>query len=199
MKRPTIALLLSTLLLTACMPQADIERSLAEANAEIDHAARLIAEENMQLQAEGRPDAEITPAGDLLIDGKAVAVSAEQRALLVSHRTQLVAIATEGVQIGRQGVDLAGKAMKSALFAVLTGNEERFERRIEAEAAKIESSALQLCHRLPALLASQNAVADAVPEFRPYATMTQKDVDECAQEVADTKAKAFVGKSGSSR
>ena len=199
MKRPTIALLLSTLLLTACMPQADIERSLAEANAEIDHAARLIAEENMQLQAEGRPDAEITPAGDLLIDGKAVAVSAEQRALLVSHRTQLAAIATEGVQIGRQGVDLAGKAMKSALFAVLTGNGERFERRMEAEAAKIEASARVLCERLPALLASQNALADAVPEFKPYAKMTQDDVGQCAQEVSDAKAEVFAGTRQSSR
>ena len=193
------AVLLSTLLLTACMPEAEIEQSLAEANAEIDQAARLIAEENMQLEADGRPDAEITPDGDLLIGGKAVALSADQRTLLAAHRTQLIGIATEGVQIGRQGLDLAGKAMKSALFAALTGNEARFERKMEAEAAKIEASALKLCDRLPALLVSQNALADSVPEFKPYARVEQSDIAECARDVADTKAKVFAGKTSSSR
>ncbi len=199
MKTPMTALLLSTLLLTGCLPDAEIEQSLAEANAEIDQAARLIAEENMQLEADGHPDAEITPEGDLLIGGKAVALSAGQRRLLAAHRSQLVGIATEGVQIGRQGVDLAGKAMKSALFAVLTGNEARFERKMEAEAAKIEASALKLCDRLPALLASQNAVVDYVPEFEPYARVEQSDIAECARDVADAKAKAFAGKTSSSR
>ncbi len=199
MKTSMTALLLSTLLLTGCLPDAEIEQSLAEANAEIDQAARLIAEENMQLEADGHPHAEITPEGDLLIGGKSVALSADQRALLAAHRTQLVGIATEGVQIGRQGVDLAGKAMKSALFAVLTGNEARFERKMEAEAAKIEASALKLCDRLPALLASQNAVTDAVPGFEPYARVEQSDIAECARDVADAKAKAFAGKTSSSR
>ncbi|MCC6757713.1 MAG: hypothetical protein IT474_07085 [Arenimonas sp.] len=199
MKTTLTALLLSTLLLTGCLPEADIEQSLADAHAEIDQAARLIAEENMQLQADGQPDAEITPEGDLLIGGKAVALSAGQRTLLAAHRSQLVGIATEGVQIGRQGVDLAGRAMKSALFAVLTGNEARFERKMEAEAAKIEASAITLCDRLPALLASQSAVSDAVPEFKPYARVEQSDIAECARDVADAKAKVFAGKAGSSR
>lgn len=199
MKTTLTALLLSTVLLTGCLPEAEIEQSLTEANAEIDQAARLIAEENMQLEADGRPDAEITPDGDLLIGSQAVALSAGQRALLAEHRRQLVGIATEGVQIGRQGVDLAGKAMKSALFAVLTGNEARFERKMEAEAAKIEASALKLCDRLPALLASQNAVSDAVPEFKPYARVEQSDIAECARDVADAKAKVLNGKASSSR
>jgi len=199
MKTTLTALLLSTLLLTGCLPEADIEQSLADAHAEIDQAARLIAEENMQLQADGQPDAEITPEGYLLIGGKAVALSAGQRTLLAANRSQLVGIATEGVKIGRQGVDLAGKAMKSALFAVLTGNEARFERKMEAEAAKIEASAITLCDRLPALLASQNAVSDAVPEFKPYARVEQSDIAECARDVAEAKAKVFAGKAGSSR
>ncbi len=199
MKTTLTALLLSTLLLTGCLPEADIEQSLADAHAEIDQAARLIAEENMQLQADGQPDAEITPEGDLLIGGKAVALSAGQRTLLAAHRSQLVGIATEGVQIGRQGVDLAGKAMKSALFAVLTGNEARFERKMEAEAAKIEASAITLCDRLPALLASQSAVSDAVPEFKPYARVEQSDIAECARDVAEAKAKVFAAKASPSR
>lgn len=199
MKTTLTALLLSTLLLTGCLPEADIEQSLADAHAEIDQAARLIAEENMQLQADGQPDAEITPEGDLLIGGKAVALSAGQRTLLAAHRRQLVGIATEGVQIGRQGVDLAGRAMKSALFAVLTGNEARFERKMEAEAAKIEASAITLCDRLPALLASQSAVSDAVPEFKPYARVEQSDIAECARDVAEAKAKVFAAKASPSR
>ena len=52
------------------------------------------------------PKAEITPQGDLLVEGKAVAVDAAQRQLLLDHRANLVAIAQAGIAIGAQGADL---------------------------------------------------------------------------------------------
>ena len=48
---------------------------------------------------------------------------------------------------------------------------------------------MSLRDRLPALLASQNAAAEAVPEFKPYASVEQSDVAECARDVADARAR----------
>ena len=39
-----------------------------------------------------------------------------------------------------------------------------------------------LCTRLPPLLATQNQLAASLPEFKPYASMTQTDIDDCGKE-----------------
>ena len=61
-----------------------------------------------------------------------------------------------------------------------------FETRKEAEGKKIEAEAMKLCKQLPPLLASQQALAASLPAFKPYATMTQDDIDDCGK---DTKGK----------
>src|SRR5690606_11483807 len=59
---------------------------------------------------------------------------------------------------------------------------EQMEKRVEAEAEKLEATAMQLCERLPGLLASQQALAAAVPEFAPYARMETSDIEDCSKE-----------------
>lgn len=135
-----------------------------------------------------RPKAEISPQGDLLIDGKAVAINDQQRALLLDYRTHIAGIAESGMEIGLQGADLAQKAVGEAFKGILTGKSEaEIEKSVEAEAATIKQAAAKLCARLPAMMASQQKAAAAIPEFRPYATMTQDDINECMDE---TKASA---------
>lgn len=128
------------------------------------------------------PKAEISPKGDLVIDGKTVPVTEDQRALLLEHRANIVAIADAGMTIGVRGADLGMKAAGEALRGVFSGNTEEIGKRIEAEAEKIKADAMVLCDRLPAMLASQQKLAAAVPEFKPYATMTAQDVDDCREE-----------------
>jgi hypothetical protein len=130
------------------------------------------------------PKAEITPKGDLLIEGKAVAITAAQRADLLAYRGQIIGIAEAGMAIGAQGANIAGHAVSGAIGAIFggKGGEKEFEKKIEAEAAKIEAEAMKLCTRLPALMAGQQALAAALPEFKPYARMTQDDIDECGKD-----------------
>ncbi|MCI4567134.1 YggN family protein [Lysobacter sp. CFH 32150] len=131
---------------------------------------------------DGRPKAEITPRGDFLIDGQPIAISPAQRALLLQYRHNVIDIADTGMAIGVKGADLAGKAMKEALFGVITGNTDKVEQKLEGEAKALEADAQRLCQHLPTLLATQGKLADALPEFVPYATMTQKDIDDCGKE-----------------
>ena len=142
---------------------------------------------------DNRPEAEITPKGDLLIDGKAVAINNEQRALLLEHRAQIIGIAESGMDIGVQGADLAAKAMGEAFKGIFSGkSEQEIEKSVEAEAAGIKQSAAKLCARLPGLLASQQKLAATLPEFKPYATMTQEDIDDCMKDSDHTVQQANV-------
>lgn len=125
------------------------------------------------------PKAEITPQGDLLIENKPVTITPRQRAMLLGYRQQIIGIAEAGMAMGTKGVDLAGKAMKEALGGVFGGNSDEAQKRIEAEGRKLEAEAKLICGRLPAMLDAQQQLAASLPEFKPYATMTQDDVDDC--------------------
>jgi hypothetical protein len=195
----TLAALLGSLVLAACSQPATTtpagnaaaaastgEGAISGAiNEAIVEARREIREGNISVSSGGKhdADAEISPQGDLLIDGRKVDITPEQRALLLEHRSHIAAVAEAGMQIGLKAADVATMAMKEAVVGALTGNADAVEARVEAEASKIKSSALELCSHLPAMMASQQKLAAALPEFRPYATMTRKDIDDCIRDV----------------
>lgn len=130
----------------------------------------------------GLPKAEISPTGDFLVGGTAVEIDAAQRELLLAHRANIIRVAQAGIRIGLQGAQLGVQAAKGAIVSALSGKTAEFEQRMEAEAAKIEADADQLCDHLPPLLASQNALAAALPAFQPYATMDAGDVTDCRKD-----------------
>jgi hypothetical protein len=192
-----IALLMASASITACgssqSPDAAakqeeksvitkaVSEAVVEAREEIRKGNITISEHEKNL-----PKAEITPKGDLLIAGKAVEITPDQRALLLEYREHIAGVAESGMKIGVQGADLATKAMGEAFKGIFSGKSEKeIEQSVEAEAAKIKMAAAELCGRLPAMMASQQKVAVAVPEFKPYATMTQDDIDDCFKDSKD--------------
>ncbi|GGY21669.1 hypothetical protein GCM10008098_13190 [Rhodanobacter panaciterrae] len=139
---------------------------------------------------DSRPKAEITPQGDLLIAGKQVAATPTQHGLLLDYRKQIVGIAETGMDIGAQGADLGVNAAKQALWGALAGKSNKdIEASIKPQTDKIEAAAVRLCQRMPDLLSTQQKLAAAMPEFRPYATMQQKDVDDCGKDMKDKDGK----------
>ena len=176
-------------------PSSLIGRKVDEALA---HARKELREGNISLNGDlaidvnghrvRRPDAalpkaEITPQGDLLVDGKPVAIDAAQRRQLLDYRQHVIALAEAGMAIGGKGADIAGEAVSGALSAAFGGEQARqdFERRMQAKGAAIEAEARKLCVQLPPLLALQQSLASSLPAFKPYATMTQADIDDCAK------------------
>lgn len=130
------------------------------------------------------PKAVITPQGDLVIAGKTVPATPERHAMLVDYRRQIVGIAEAGMDIGEHGANLGTQAAKEAIWGALTGKSDKeIEERIKPQTEQIKAAAAKLCLRLPDMLTSQQKLAAAMPEFRPYATMTQKDVDDCGKDV----------------
>ena len=190
------AFLLSLLLLTACNKQ-DADKSGKQAESDsvsgimakaTEEARKEINTGNMSLgDISGKAKGEITPQGDLLIDGKPVTINADQRQLLIKHRELLAKIAISGMEIGMQGVDLAKKAVGESIKGIFTGDTGQIEKSVEAEAKKIEESANVLCDQLPLLMESQQKLAESLPEFKPYATMTADDIKDCQGKVVERK------------
>lgn len=143
----------------------------------------------VNLNKSNLPKAQITPQGDLLIQDKAVAVTPDQRALLLAYRRQVIGIAETGMAIGVQGAELAGKAMTEVLGSVFSGKGDQFGQRMDAEGKKIEAQARQLCVQLEPMRATQQQLAVSLAAFRPYATMSQSDIDDCMKDGASVTSR----------
>jgi hypothetical protein len=165
-----------------------IDSSMTSAMAEVRHE---LATQNISLDgSNGAPTAEITPKGELLIDGRAVSVTDAQRRLLLEYRGHVAAVASAGAEVGIEGARLATRAMGEALRGVFNGDAGEAEKRVEAQADSVRASALKLCDRLPAMFDTQQALAAALPAFAPYATMDRSDIDDCRTDAMEGKPPA---------
>lgn len=155
-------------------PGGEVEKSLAEAR-------RKLHEEPIDLSHKDAPGkAQLTPEGELIIDGQAVPMDAAQREAALAYRAKLLAVADAGLVVGQQGAALGGEAAALAIGALLGGGNvdaEETKRKIEAEAQKIKTAALALCRDAKALEVEQARFAEIVPEFAPYAKKIDIDAD----------------------
>lgn len=199
--RPLLPALACAIVLSACQPTGSIattaleqakqgieqaNQGMAEAQKEIDEARNKLATENLSLDHGHKgngslPKGEITPSGELLIDGKAVPTTPEQKQLVLAYRGQLLGVAGDGMAIGIEGAKLGMSAASGALASLLGGKsgEDVGKEAERAAKEKIRPQVEKLCARMPALLKAQDALAAALPAFRPYAVMTRSDVDDC--------------------
>jgi hypothetical protein len=178
-----------------------VDKALTEARREL-HAGNLRLDQDFNITVNGGrisngqrgsdpslPRAEITPQGALLVDGKDVPLDAAQREQVLAYRQSVLQIADAGIALGGRGADLAGAALGGVAGVIFGGKEgeQAFEQRMEAEGKKLEVEARKLCTLLPDMLARQQALAASMPEFQPYARMTQQDVDDCLKDDAGSR------------
>jgi len=142
---------------------------------------------------DGHGNAVITPHGDLVIEGKKVAIDDAQRELLLQYRAGIIDLAATGTDIGMQGADFGMRAAGKALRGVLSGKGDKVEEDIEAEARQFEAQALRICDHFPALLEAQEQLVAQLPEFAPYAKMDQSDIDDCRDDAEEAAATAATG------
>ncbi|GAB2502263.1 hypothetical protein GCM10027084_15890 [Pseudoxanthomonas sangjuensis] len=131
------------------------------------------------------PKAEISPQGDFLIDGKAVAVNAVQRQQLLGYRGLIIDIAKDGIDAGEHAAMAAIEAADTSLFGLIVGGlTGSLERRVERTVKQhVEPMVRRICRRLPDVLASQQQLAASLPQFRPYATLEADDVEDCENDL----------------
>lgn len=170
-----------------------VEKEIAKARKELTEGNISIGGDGVSIKVNGKhysgkdnlPKAEITPHGELLIEGRTVATTPEQRALLLEYRSEVIGIAETGMAIGIKAADMAGTAITQSIGAIFSGDTDAIEKKVEAEARKIKSEAIEICHQLPALLETQQQLSASLPEFAPYANMDQSDIDDCIQDIAE--------------
>src|SRR5690606_1174863 len=174
--------------------QADLAVARAEldtGNLEVGQDLRFGRSDRSHDTSDPLPKAEITPRGDFLIEGEAVAIDARQRRELLAYRSDVIEIAKAGIDIGERSANAALDAVDQGLFRLMVGAMTgSLERRVERTVRQtVEPGVRQICQRLPELLDSQQRLAEVVPGFRPYATLQPGEVDDCLDQAREEFAR----------
>lgn len=135
--------------------------------------------DEVTIRANSEPAAVVTAAGELHIDGKPVALSGPQQALVKRYHAHARELRSDGLAVGSAGIAIAGKAVGSAIGGLFGGDTDRIEAEVEAEAARIEAKVAMLCDHLDEFQSTQDALAASLPAFRPYARI---DASDCRHE-----------------
>lgn len=156
---PVIASLLVAATLAACAPGINTpgQRITFDSNGMVVHAP-------------GEPNAHVTPAGDLAIGDKTVAVTPAQRELLRRYYQQASGAMASGAAMGKQGVAMAESGISDAVASIFHHGTDAAEKKMDAQSQKIEASADALCKQVKALGDTQVAIAAGIPAFKPYAS-----------------------------
>lgn len=141
----------------------------------------VIDDSNIALHAKTGPDAVVSADGQLSIDGKSVAITPPQQALLKQYFTDAITLRNDAVKTGVAGLSTASTAIHSVVTELANGTPDRIAPTVEKSAAKVEAHANLICTDLSALRSTQQALVAQLDAFKPYATIDADSVEDCGQ------------------
>ncbi|HMM58432.1 MAG TPA: DUF2884 family protein [Rudaea sp.] len=139
----------------------------------------VLSDTRIAVHAHAGTDAIVSAQGDLLIDGKPVTLDAAQSQIVARYFTSAMALRSDAVKTGAAGAATAATAITSVAAGLASGDTDSIDAKVNASAAKVDAAANKLCVDLQMLAKAQDDLASAVPSFKPYATIGQREVDDC--------------------
>lgn len=160
--------------LIAAAAQADVRVDAAR------HSNITFRGDDVVISAADDSEARVTPAGDLYIRDKAVAVDAEQRRLLRQYYGGLKDIEQRGLAIGEHAVNMVGSMLGTLVTSLLVdGDDKDLDHRMKDKAEPLKDEARALCKDVQAERAVQDKISGEIPAFRPYAVIDTDSEHDC--------------------
>lgn len=135
-----------------------------------------VGDGTLSVKADSEPDAVISSAGGLRIEGREVALTATQKSVLKRYYTDALQLRTDRKDVSVAGAKIGGAAIGSAITGLLGGKPD--EKKLEASSTQIQHKVATLCNHLADLNATQQSAGKAIPAFEPYA---QINLGDCRQ------------------
>jgi len=132
------------------------------------------------LHRDNTPDATITAAGDLQINGSTVMIDPAQREQLQHYSQGALAVREHGIATGKAGMAIAGAALKGVAASVTSGDTDQIGKQVDAKSQKVGQEAAKICLDLAAIKTAQDNLVAQLPAFKPYAGIIGTgDIDDC--------------------
>ena len=135
------------------------------------------------IRAGGQPeDAHVASDGQLRLGHHPIQTSAEGRAALRQYYAAAAAFREHAVALGVAGAHFGIQTAEHVLKGLFDGTVDKAGDEADKGAAEIQRRAFELCDRFRDAYLSQNLAAAAVAEFKPYAVISAKQVQECEED-----------------
>ena len=167
--RPRLAgalLVLVTVLGTGCSGVAT--REIASARAELHR-------EPLGMNAKGHPDASIDASGAVKIGSDSLVLSRAQKAETLRYREAVIALVDLSLD---KAAHMTRHVMARTVFAMMTGRLDKMEKKLEQQGLALSHSP-EFCAALGDVVRRQDQMVQAVVNLRPYAHVSQREVDNC--------------------
>ena len=137
--------------------------------------------EDVVITATDMSEALITPAGDLKIGGKPVAVTGDERALLKKYSAGILDIQERGIRIGQHAVDMVGGMVGTLVEDLIAngGDDKKLDKDMKAKAEPLKDEARALCADVRIQKQLQQQIVAELPAFRPYAVIDTDSENNC--------------------
>lgn len=120
---------------------------------------------DLVFERDGSEVARFTSDDELLIDGSKVTTDASAQREIAGYRGAYDDLIESAEEIGKEAASLAVSATMRAVAAIFTGDSDKVDAEIEAEAEAIEEHAEDLCDSVRDMRGHHLALSAAVPEF----------------------------------
>jgi len=134
---------------------------------------------SVQIKVKGHDTARVSGAGGLRIGDADIAVSPQGQAALGRYNAAAQQFTDQAVNLGLDSADFALHTLGQVFEGLVDGSTDHASREAEQGSRAIEARARALCGRMQDWRLAQDAAAEAVPEFRPYAVIRSRDADDC--------------------
>lgn len=125
------------------------------------------------------PRAVIHADGSFVVDGKSIAVTPAERALLVRYYQSVHAVYETGAAMGKAGVDMAAKVVTAAASSST-------DKAAADVSGRVASLSQDICKDTAAIKAAQDQLAAQLDAFKPYAfIVSASDVTGCQTDAKD--------------
>ena len=165
---------------TFCLAALTISANACSTDSEIGAVQlRPVDARHLAVHRRNGPEAIVSDAGEISVNGKQVILDGAQKNLAIGYFTLAKAVRDDGFATGMAGASTALTAISSVVSGLASGEPDKIGQDVEVKAAKVEAQAEKLCRDLRELAATQDALAAALPEFKPYALIGEKEVGDC--------------------
>lgn len=138
------------------------------------------------LHVSDAPNATISADGELRIDGKAVATTPAQQALLQRYASSAMAVREHGIATGKAGAAVAGAAIQGIAASIASGDSDQIDKHVDAKAKQVDTEANKICVDIANIKNAQDALATDLPAFNPYAgIIPANERTDCKDDSAD--------------
>jgi len=144
------------------------------------HHFSLVDASHVALHARNAPTATLDADGELAIDGKPVAVTPAQQALLKDYHVGIRTLVRDAAATGAAGVATGATAIAAVASGLANGDTQAIDAKVNAKAAQVEAAAMRICTDLAALRNQQEVIARQLPAFAPYATIGADEASGCS-------------------